>query len=135
LLFLGRSGSGKSVLLRYLVLTTGKRSLDGTESKLPLLLDLRTTPIAGQSVEAFIRGALTGGGVELPPTILDFLIHKGRFLRLIDSLNEVQDVTALKNILHMFLNQDAYNWVVMVSQLDLLGRSDMLRYRLQQVTL
>jgi hypothetical protein len=56
-------------------------------------------------------------------------------LRLIDSLNEVQDVTALKNILHMFLNQDAYNWVVMVSQLDLLGRSDMLRYRLQQVTL
>ena len=49
---------------------------------------------------------------------------------LIDSLNEVPDVTALKAALHTFLTRDANNVVVLASQLDLLERPDVLRYRL-----
>jgi hypothetical protein len=122
------------VLLRYLLRVTAQRFLDGEEHKLPLLLDLRTAPLVEGGIEALLRGALQGAGVELPTDALDFLIRKGRFLLLLDSLNEVPDVTALKNALHTFLQRDAHNWILVASQLDLLERQDMGVYYLQEVT-
>ena len=134
-LLLGRSGAGKSVLLRFLLRVTAQRFLDGEEHNLPLLLDLRTAPFEAKGgIEALLRGALQGAGIELSTAVLDFLIQKGHFLILLDSLNEVPDITVLKDALNAFLHRDAHNWILVASQLDLLERQDMRVYSLQEVT-
>ena len=133
-LLLGRSGAGKSVLLRSLLRATAQRFLNGEEPNLPLLLDLRTAPLAEGGIEALLRGALQGAGIELSTAVLDFLIQKGHFLILLDALNEVPDITVLKNALNAFLHRDAHNWILVASQLDLLERQDMRVYSLQEVT-
>jgi polynucleotide 5'-kinase involved in rRNA processing len=51
-LLIGRSGSGKSVLLRYLLRVTAQRFLHGEAHQLPLLVDLRTAPLTEGGNEA-----------------------------------------------------------------------------------
>ena len=132
-LVLGRSGTGKSVLLNYLTREMMQHFLRGEDQRLPVLLDLRTHPLAGQPVEALIRDALKGGQVELPDDLLDYLIRKGGFLLLIDSLNELADRAAAEAF-HPFLNRDAGNFLIMASQVDLLQRQDFVAYRLAEVS-
>ena len=132
MLLLGRSGAGKSVLLRSLLRTTAQRFLNGEEPNLPLLLDLRTAPLAeGGSKPCFV---VPSRGQGLSTAVLDFLIQKGHFLILLDALNEVPDITVLKTALNAFLHRDAHNWILVASQLDLLERQDMRVYSLQEVT-
>jgi hypothetical protein len=138
-LVLARSGTGKSVLLRFLLRETGTRFLKGEELRLPVLIDLRTSPIAGRDVKALIRDALRGGGaqplkgrVELPDAILDHLIGQGGFILLIDSLNELADWKDAQAF-HPFFNDDAANYAILASQVDLLGRPDLVVYRLAEV--
>lgn len=123
-MIVGRSGTGKSVLLRCLAVACSREFIAGRERRLPVLLDLRTSPLAsGRHLEDLIRDQVTGGGVELPDDVLDFIIRKGGLLLLVDSLNEIDEAT-LKPELHAFLTRDAGNWIVLASQDDFLQRDD-----------
>lgn len=139
-LVLGRSGTGKSVLLRFLERELARRFLLGEDSRIPVFIDLRTSPVTNRDLGALVRDALRGGGhthktsgVELPAPILDHLITKGGFILLIDSLNELprrEDVQAL----HPFFNREAANFTIIASQVDLLERTDFATCRLAEVT-
>lgn len=140
-LVLGRSGTGKSVLLRFLERESARRFLAGEDARVPVLLDLRTHPIAGREVEDLIRDALRGGGgrrlrsggVEVPDSVLDHLVRKGGFILLIDSLNELPGREEVQS-LHPFFNRDASNYTVIASQADLLERRDFVVHGLSEVT-
>jgi hypothetical protein len=56
-----------------------------------VLIDLRTHVLSGRKVQDLVRDALHGAGVKLTDGDLDFLIGKGGFLILVDSLNELPD--------------------------------------------
>jgi hypothetical protein len=85
----------------------------------PVLIDLRTHVLSGRPVQNLVRDSLHGAGVELTDADLDFLIGKGGFLILIDSLNELPD-PADARLFHTFFNQDAGNFALVVSQVDLI---------------
>jgi hypothetical protein len=115
-LVLARSGTGKSVFLRYAVGAATRQFLqDGRW--LPVLVDLRTAAIAGRSFEAVVQDELAGGGVELPADVLAFLLRKGGFLFLVDSINEIEAFT-VKSTFHPFLMRDARNRVIFAGQQD-----------------
>ena len=132
-LLLGRSGTGKSVLLRYLLKQALERFLAGTCSELPLLIDLHTHPLSGRQIEESIADELKGHGVELTNEMLRFWLNKGGFLILVDSLNEV-DSAVIQNDLQSFLNRDFHNRIIMASQLDLLERRDIQIFQLAEVS-
>jgi hypothetical protein len=88
-LLIARSGTGKSVFLRHLQREVAARLLRGERVPLPVLIDLRTHVLSGRAVKDLIRDTLRGGGVELADGDIDFLIGKGGFLILVDSLNEL----------------------------------------------
>jgi hypothetical protein len=69
--------------------------------------------------------------VELPNSILDFLIGKGGFLILVDGLNECPQAA---KALVAFINANAHNTLIVVSQIDLLHHPDVKPYRLAEVT-
>src|SRR5208282_5571918 len=116
-LLIARSGTGKSVFLRHLVREVGTRFLNGERVPLPVAIDLRTHVLTGRAVQDLVLDALRGGGVELSDPDLSFLIGKGGFLILVDSLNELP---ADAQPLHTFFHRDAYNRTLVASQLDLL---------------
>jgi hypothetical protein len=128
----GRSGTGKSVLLHFLARELAAQFLRGS-ARLPLFLDLRTHPLAGGSLEGLIHEALRSGKVELPPAVIDFLIGKGGFLLLVDSLNEIPE-QQVRDAFHPFLNRDANNEILIASQIDVLERPDLPVYLLAEVT-
>jgi HEAT repeat protein/energy-coupling factor transporter ATP-binding protein EcfA2 len=132
-LILGRSGSGKSVLLRAIAQTVGRQFLDGSGDMLPILLDLKQSSLAEKRFEDLIRNQLTGGGVELPDKILDDLIQKGGFLLLIDSLNEVEGKPIIDH-LRQYLERNLKNRIVLASQHDVLERRDFQLYRLAELS-
>jgi ligand-binding sensor domain-containing protein len=132
-LLLGRSGTGKSVLLRYLLQLALNDFLNGTSSELPLLIDLRTHPLAGRQMEDLIVDELKGHELrDLPEDMLKFWTRKGGLLLLVDSLNEVGS-KVIKNEFQAYLNRDRHNRIVMASQLDLLERRETHVFRLAEV--
>jgi ligand-binding sensor domain-containing protein len=132
-LLMARSGTGKSVLLQRILQVCGRAFLYGNYRYLPILIDLRTSPVASRTVEQLIHDGLKGGQVELPEDQLDFMIVKGGFLLLIDSINEAPS-EAVAAAFHPFLNRSADNAVIMASQVDVLERSDMPAFNLAEVT-
>lgn len=132
-LLVARSGTGKSVFLRYLHRQVAARFLRGENVPAPILIDLRTHVLSGRSVSDLVRDALRGAGVELSDADLEFLIRKGGFLILIDSLNELSNLADAR-LFHTFFNQDAYNRVIIASQQDLIGRDDIHLFNLAEVT-
>jgi ligand-binding sensor domain-containing protein len=132
-LVMARSGTGKTVLLQRILQACGRAFLDGKFQYLPILIDLRTSPVASRSVEQLVHDALEGGQVELPDDQLEFLIGKGGFLLLIDSVNEAPS-EAVAAAFHPFLNRHAGNAVIMASQVDVLERPDMPAFNLAEVT-
>ena len=90
-LLIARSGTGKSVFLRYLQQEMAARFQRGEHVPAPMLIDLRTHVLRGRNVQDLVRDALRGAGVELADGDIDFLISKGGFLILADSLNELPD--------------------------------------------
>ncbi len=131
---LGRTGTGKTVFLRYLLrlMTMQFLNVKKKERNLPILIDLRTHPIAGRTLEDVICDVLRGYRVELSDDVIKFLIKKGGFLVLVDSLNEVNP-SILKNELQSFLNRNANNKVLMASQLDFLKRRDTQIYNIAEL--
>jgi ligand-binding sensor domain-containing protein len=132
-LLIARSGTGKSVLLRHLLREVAARFLRGKRVPLPVLIDLRTHVLSGRAVKDLIRDALRGGGVELTDGDIDFLVGKGGFLILVDSLNELPN-RADASLFHTFFNQDAKNEILIASQLDLIRRDDTRIFNLAEVT-
>ena len=132
-LLMARSGTGKSVLLQRILQVCARAFLQGKYQYLPILIDLRTSPVASRTVEHLIHDALKGGQVELPDDQLDFLIAKGGFLLLIDSINEAPS-EAVAAAFHPFLNRDTDNAVIMASQVDVLKRADMPTFNLAEVS-
>jgi hypothetical protein len=90
-LLVARSGTGKSVFLRHLQREVAARFQRGERVLAPVLIDLRTHVLSGRKIQDLVRDALRGAGVELADGDLDFLIGKGGFLILVDSLNELPD--------------------------------------------
>lgn len=133
-LVLGRTGTGKTVFLRYLLRLMAMQFLNvkKKERNLPILIDLRTHPIAGRTLEDVICDVLRGYRVELSDDVIKFLIKKGGFLVLVDSLNEINP-SILKNEFQSFLNRNANNKVLMASQLNFLKRRDTQMYNMAEL--
>jgi hypothetical protein len=127
------SGTGKSVFLRHLQREVAARFQRGESVPAPVFIDLRTHVLSGRKVQDLIRDALRGAGVELADGDLDFLIGKGGFLILVDSLNELPDPDDAR-LFHTFFNQDAGNYVLVASQVDLIRRQDTPVFNLAEVT-
>jgi hypothetical protein len=132
-LLIARSGTGKSVFLHHLVREVGARFLNGERVPLPVLINLRTHVLSGRAVEDLVVDTLRGGGIELSDLDLKFLIGKGGFLILVDSLNELPDPLDAR-LFHTFFNQDAHNRTLIASQLDLIHREDVRIFNLAEVT-
>jgi len=132
-LLLARSGTGKSVFLRHLLREVAARFQRGERVPVPLLIDLRTNVLTDRTVQDLVRDALRGAGVELENGVLDFLIGKGGFLILVDSLNELPKPDDARRF-HTFFSQDANNFVLIASQVDLLRRQDTPVFNLAEVT-
>jgi ligand-binding sensor domain-containing protein len=132
-LLIARSGTGKSVLLRYLQREVANRLLTGEEVPVPVLIDLRTHVLSGRKVQDLIRDTLRKSDLELSDADLDFLIWKGGFLILVDSLNELPNIADAR-LFHTFLNQDPHNLVLIASQQDLIGRDDVHLFNLAEIT-
>jgi hypothetical protein len=130
-LLLARSGTGKSVFLSRLQRDIALGFLRGERVPVPVLIDLRTNVLSGRKVQDLVRDKLHGAGVELADEDLDFLIGKGGFLILIDSLNERPNSA---DALHTFFNQDACNFVLVASQVDLIRRQDTPLFNLAELT-
>jgi hypothetical protein len=133
-LLIARSGTGKSVFLRHLQRAVAAHYESGESLPAPVLIDLRTHALSGdRNVQDLIRDSLRGAGVELADPDIDFLIGKGGFLILVDSLNELPDPGDAR-VFHTFFNQDARNFVLVASQVDLIRRPDMPTFNLAEVT-
>jgi ligand-binding sensor domain-containing protein len=133
-LLIARSGTGKSVFLRHLQRNVAEHYECGESVSAPVLIDLRIHALSGdRKVQDLIRDSLRGAGVELADPDIDFLVGKGGFLILVDSLNELPD-TGDARVFHTFLNQDARNFVLVASQVDLIRRPDLPIFNLAEVT-
>jgi hypothetical protein len=131
LLVLGRSGTGKSVLLHRLHRLEAVRFRAGDTSTLPVLLDSPTHFGGNEGLADALKDALRRDGkVELPDDVLDFLIGKGGFLILVDAVNELPGAA---DALRPFLNRDAGNTVLMASQTDVLLRQDVAAFTMAEV--
>ncbi len=124
LLILGRSGTGKSVLVQFLLRETARHYIAGNSNLVPLHIDLRRQPLTGQPIEQLMRETLADGNVELPNKTLDHLIEKGGFLLLVDSLSEFP-ADKIRDVVQPFLNRNANNKVLLFSEYDMLKRMDM----------
>jgi ligand-binding sensor domain-containing protein len=132
-LLIARSGTGKSVLLRHLACDASDRFLRGAHVPLPVLIDLRTNALSGRAIQDLICDVLRGGGVELTDSDLYFLLDKGDFLILIDSLNELPDPADVNRV-HTYLNRDAHNRNLIASQFDQIRRDDVSTFNLAEIT-
>ena len=132
LLILGRSGTGKSVLLHRLHSLEAARFCAGGTVSLPVLLDAPThLGRKGDLADALKDALRRDGKVELPDDALDFLIRKGGFLILVDGLNELPGAA---DALKPFLNRDAGNAVLMASQMDIRRRQDVAAFTMVEVS-
>ena len=111
----------------------GARFRPGEHIPAPVLIDLRTHVLSGRRVQDLVRDSLRGAGVELANGDLDFLIGKGGFLILVNSLNELPDPADARQF-HTFFNQDAGNLVLVATQVNLIRRQDMPLFNLAEVT-
>ena len=85
-LLVGRPGSGKSTALIRLLLEEATQALQQSEGQLPVLVELRYW---NTSIEGLIQGFLQRHGLTLDDATLSTLLSQGRFLLLIDGLNEL----------------------------------------------
>jgi ligand-binding sensor domain-containing protein len=118
---IGKSGSGKSVLLQHIFRESAQAFMDGVRNEIPVLVNLRTEWVEGQTVVSLIRNIFAGENVELPEDVFTFLIQKGGFLFLLDSLNEVVPEN-VKRTFYPFTTANSRNRLLFAGQTDLLQR-------------
>jgi len=90
-LLVGCPGSGKSTALIRLLLEEATQTLQQSEGKVPVLVELRYW---NTSIEGLIQGFLQRHGLTLDDATLSTLLSQGRFLLLIDGLNELPSESA-----------------------------------------
>lgn len=134
MIILGRSGTGKSILVQFLLRESARQYISGNSNLVPLHIDLRRQPFTGQPIEQLMHESLAGGNVALPEETLDHLIKKGGFLLLIDSLSEVP-ADKIRDAVQPFLNRNANNKVLLFSEYDMLKRIDLPVYVLCEVSM
>lgn len=131
-LLLGRSGAGKTVLLRHLARATARSFLHGDPAPIPILLDLRTHATPAHDIAVLVIDAIKRAGVELPDRVLARLLDRGGFLVLIDALDDLEDARA-GAALHAYLSRNSRNLVLIASRRDLVRRNDLTCYRIADV--
>ena len=116
ILILGTGGAGKSMLMRYLFLKT---VLD--DSYVPVMLELRKISDMepkSVSMEKLIYDAMACFDVEVKPEHFSYSLRQGKYLFLLDGLDEIKEsmfVGAIREIEH-FLNKYPENVCIMTSR-------------------
>ena len=90
-LLVGRPGSGKSTALIRLLLEEATQALQQGKGQVPVLVELRYWE---RSIEGLIHSFLKRHGLMLDEATLSTLLGQGRFLLLIDGLNELPSEVA-----------------------------------------
>ncbi|WP_159790401.1 HEAT repeat domain-containing protein [Sodalinema gerasimenkoae] len=93
---IGKPGSGKSTSLERLLWEEAERALHDAKARIPVLLKLRN---CRSSIEQLIRDFLIGHQVTLERQDIEELLGQGKFLLLLDGLNELPESfrTEIKN--------------------------------------
>ncbi len=82
----GKPGSGKSTALERLLWEEAEKALQDPKARIPVLVKLRRCTV---TIEALIRDFLVGHQVALEIVQIEELLRQGRFLLLLDGLNEL----------------------------------------------
>jgi predicted NACHT family NTPase len=98
-LLVGRPGSGKSTALVRLLVATAQQALQNPHSQIPVLVELRTYNIYYKtSVLDLVQASLKRRKLRLDIETIEDLLAEGRFLLLMDGINELPDDEARRNI-------------------------------------
>lgn len=89
LVLIGKPGSGKSTSLERLLWEEAEKALQDPKSRIPVLVKLRRCT---GTIEGLIRDFLLGHQVVLEIAQIEKLLCQGRFLLLLDGLNELPKV-------------------------------------------
>lgn len=116
ILILGTGGAGKSMLMRYLFLKT---VLDG--SYVPVMLELRKISAmepGSVSLEKLIYAAMESFDTEVKPEHFGYSLRQGKYLFLLDGLDEVKESMFVETIraIEDFLKKYPENACVMTSR-------------------
>ena len=116
ILILGTGGAGKSMLMRYLFLKT---VLDG--SYVPVMLELRKISAmepGSVSLEKLLYICMDDFDTELKPEFFQYSLRQGKYLFLLDGLEEVQEnmLNEALRAIEKFLNKYPENACVMTSR-------------------
>lgn len=84
-LLVGRPGSGKSTALNQFLIAEATRSLENPALPIPVLVQLKSD----QPILELVRKALRRGKLRLDETAIEDLLFEGKFLLLLDGINEV----------------------------------------------
>jgi HEAT repeat protein len=98
-LLVGRPGSGKSTALVRLLMATAQQARQNPHSQIPVLVELRTYNIYYKtSVLDLVRASLKRRKLRLDIETIEELLVEGRFLLLMDGINELPDDEARNHI-------------------------------------
>ena len=99
-LLVGRPGGGKSTALVRLLVATAQQALQNPHSQIPVLVELRTYKIYYKtSVLDLVQASLKRRKLRrLDIETIEDLLAQGRFLLLMDGINELPDDEARRNI-------------------------------------
>lgn len=98
-LLVGRPGLGKSTALVRLLVATAQQALQNPHSQIPVLVELRTYNIYYKtSVLDVVQASLKRRKLRLNIETLEDELAQGRFLLLMDGINELPDDEARRNI-------------------------------------
>lgn len=85
---IGKPGSGKSTSLERLLWEEAERALHDAKAQIPVLVKLRR---CSSTIEKLIRDFLVGHQVTLEIPQIEELLRQGKFLLLLDGLNELPE--------------------------------------------
>jgi len=112
----GKPGSGKSTALERLLWEEAEKALQDPKARIPVLVKLRRCTV---TIEALIRDFLVGHQVALELVQIEELLRQGRFLLLLDGLNELPK--AFETELANFRDRYRRTTPMIVSMRDLSG--------------
>ena len=94
-LLVGRPGSGKSTALARLLIEEAQKAQQDSSAPIPILVELRYYQ---DSVLELMRSFLQTHGLMLDRSMIETLLFEGRFLLLVDGLNELPSEDARREV-------------------------------------
>ena len=123
-LLVGRPGSGKSTALVRLLVATAQQARQNLHSQIPVLVELRTYKVYYKtSVLDLVQASLKRRRLRLNIETLEELLSQGRFLLLMDGINELPDDEAWRNI--KAFRHDNLDVPMVFTSRDLILRGDL----------